>query len=169
MDEQGSEYVIKYARGISIYYKKKKIGLINIDRTGKGESIELQASKHPKYDNAPLILKKSNIEFDHRRKIRKLDEDNKEINGAWGFVDFMEAKFNPKDVELTDEVIRFLIDESAEVRTVAEINKELITEKKIQNYVESFKTKRKDSKEYSQARDFLKAYFDEGNKKIVDL
>ena len=29
--------------------------------------------------------------------------------------------------------------------------------------------KRKDSKEYSLARDFLKAYFDEGNKKIVDL
>ena len=169
MDEQGSEYVIKYARGISIYYKKKKIGLINIDRTGKGESIELQASKHPKYDNAPLILKKSNIEFDHRRKIRELDEDNKEIRGAWGFVDFMEAKFNPMDVELTDEVIRFLIDESAEVRTEPEVNKELITEKKIQNYVESFKTKRKDSKEYSQARDFLKAYFDEGNKKIVDL
>ena len=169
MDEQGSEYVIKYAGGISIYYKKKKIGLINIERTGKGESIELQASKHPKYDNAPLILKKSNIEFDHRRKIKKLDEDNKEITGAWGFVDFMEAKFNPIDVELTDEVIRFLIDESAEVRTVAEINKELITEKKIQNYVESFKTKRKDSKEYSQARDFLKAYFDEGNKKVVDL
>ena len=169
MDEQGSEYVIKYARGISIYYKKKKIGLINIDRTGKGESIELQASKHPKYDNAPLILKKSNIEFDHRRKIRELDEDNKEISGAWGFVDFMEAKFNPMDVELTDEVIRFLIDESAEVRTEPEVNKELITEKKIQNYVESFKTKRKDSKEYSQARDFLKAYFDEGNKKIVDL
>ena len=81
----------------------------------------------------------------------------------------MEANFNPVGVELTDEVIRFLIDESAEARTVAEINKELITEKKIQNYVESFKTKRKDSKEYSLARDFLKAYFDEGNKKIVDL
>ena len=169
MGEQGSDYVIKYARGISVYYKKKKIGLINIDRTGKGESIELQSSKHPKHDNAPLILKKSNIEFDHRRKIRELDEDNKEISGAWGFVDFMEAKFNPIDVELTDEVIRFLIDESAEVRTVAEVNKELITEKKIQNYVESFKTKRKDSKEYSQARDFLKAYFDEGNKKVIDL
>ena len=169
MGEQGSDYVIKYARGISVYYKKKKIGLVNIDRTGKGESIELQASKHPKHDNAPLILKKSNIEFDHRRKIRELDEDNKEISGAWGFVDFMEAKFNPIDVELTDEVIRFLIDESAEVRTVAEVNKELITEKKIQNYVESFKTKRKDSKEYSLARDFLKAYFDEGNKKVIDL
>ncbi len=169
MDEQGSDYVIKYAGGISVYYKGKKIGLILIERTGKGEFIHLQASKHPKYNNAPLILKKSNIKFDHRRKIKKIDEDNKEITGAWGFVDFMEANFNPVDVDLNDEVIKFLIDESTEAKSVVEINKELITKKKVQKYVETFKTKRKDSKEYSQARDFLKAYFDEGNKKVIDL
>jgi hypothetical protein len=169
MSEQGSEYVIKYAGGISVYFKKKKIGLININRTGKGEFIHLQASKHPKYHNAPLILKNSNIEFDHRRKIKEIDEVNKEITGAWGFVDFMEANFNPKNIELTNEVIKFLIDESAEARTVAEVNKDLITEKKIHNYVESFKTKRKDSKEYTEACDFLKTYFEDGNKKEIDL
>ena len=169
MSEQGSEYVIKYAGGISVYFKKKKIGLININRTGKGEFIHLQASKHPKYDNAPLILKNSNIEFDHRRKIKEIDEVKKEIAGAWGFVDFMEANFNPKNIELTNEVIKFLIDESAEARTVAEVNKDLITEKKIHNYVESFKTKRKDSKEYTEACDFLKTYFDDGNKKEINL
>lgn len=169
MDEQGSDYVIKYAGGISIYYKKKKIGLINIGRTSKGESIELQASKHPKYDNAPLILKKSKIEFDHRRKIKELDEDNKDITGAWGFVDFMEANFNPKDIDLSNEVVNFLINESAEARTVPDVNKELISERKIQSFVESFKTKRKDSKEYIEAVDFLKSYFDDGNKKEIDI
>ena len=169
MDEQGSDYVIKYAGGISIYYKKKKIGLINIHRTGKGEFIHLQASKHPKHNNAPLILKNSNIEFNHRRKIKELNEDNKEITGAWGFVDFMEANFNPIDIKLSNEVINFLIDESAEVRTVKDVNKELISEKKIQNFVESFKTKRKDSKDYKEAVDFLKSYFDDGNKKEIDL
>mgnify|MGYP007000409293 len=56
-----------------------------------------------------------------------------------------------------------------EARTVAEVNKELITEKKIHQYVESFKTKRKDSNEYTEARDFLKAYFDDKNKKEIDL
>ena len=116
-----------------------------------------------------MILKNSNIEFDHRRKIKELDETNKEITGAWGFVDFMETNFNPKNTELTNEVTKFLIDESAEVRTVAEVNKELITEKKIHQYVESFKTKRKDSNEYTEARDFLKAYFDDDNKKEIDL
>ena len=169
MDEQGSDYVLKYAGGISIYFKKKKIGLINVHRTGKGEVIELQASKHPKHGNAPLILTKSNIKFDHRRKIREVDEENKEIKGAWGFVDFMEAVFDPKEITLSNEVIKYLIDESAEARTVPDVNKDLITEKDIQNYVESFKNKRKDSKDYAKAVSFLNTYFDDANTKKIDL
>ncbi|MEL0208866.1 MAG: hypothetical protein VW915_08200, partial [Gammaproteobacteria bacterium] len=140
--EQGSDYVIKYAGGISVYYKKKKIGLINIHRTAKGEFIHIQASKHPKYDNAPLILTKSGIEFDHRRKIREVDEDNKEVTGAWGFVDFMEASFIASEKTLSREALKFLIDESSEARSNSDIFKNLISEKDIRNYVESFKTKR---------------------------
>ena len=167
--EQGSDYVIKYAGGISVYYKKKKIGLINIHRTGKGEFIHIQASKHPKYDNAPLILSKSGIEFDHRRKIREVDEDNKEVIGAWGFVDFMEANFIAGEKALSPEILKFLIDESSEARADSDTFKNLISEKDIQNYVESFKSKRKDSNEYKEAVNFLKTYFDDNNKKSIDL
>ena len=167
--EQGSDYVIKYAGGISVYYKKKKIGLINIHRTGKGEFIHIQASKHPKYDNAPLILSKSGIEFDHRRKIREVDEDNKEVIGAWGFVDFMEANFIAGEKTLSPEILKFLIDESSEARADSDTFKNLISEKDIQNYVESFKSKRKDSNEYKEAVNFLKTYFDDNNKKSIDL
>ncbi len=167
--EQGSDYVIKYAGGISVYYKKKKIGLINIHRTAKGEFIHIQASKHPKYDNAPLILTKSGIEFDHRRKIREVDEDNKEVTGAWGFVDFMEASFIASEKTLSPEALKFLIDESSEARSNSDIFKNLISEKDIRNYVESFKTKRKDSIEYKEAVNFLKTYFDDSNKKTIDL
>jgi hypothetical protein len=169
MGEQGSDYVIKYAGGISLYYKKKKIGLINIHRTGKGEFIEIQASKHPKYDNAPLVLTKSGIEFNHRRKIRGVDEDNKEVQGAWGFVDFMETSFSAKEKTLNNDVLKFLIDESSEARSNPDIFKDLISEKDIQNYVESFKTKRKDSNDYKDALNFLKTYFDDSNKKSIDL
>ena len=169
MSEQGSDYVLKYAGGISLYYKKKKIGLINIHRTGKGEYVELQASKHPKHNNAPLILSKSQIEFDHRRKIKDVDEENKEINGAWGFVDFMETSFIAAEKSLNKEVLKFLIEESAEARTNPDIFKLLINEKTIQNYVESFKTKRKDSNDYKEAVDYLRTYFDDSNKKTIDL
>ena len=167
--DQGSDYVIKYAGGISVYYKKKKIGLINIQRTGKGEFIHIQASKHPKHDNAPLILSKSGIEFDHRRKIREVDEDNKEVIGAWGFVDFMEANFIAGEKTLSPEILKFLIDESSEARADSDTFKNLISEKDIQNYVESFKSKRKDSNEYKEAVNFLKTYFDDNNKKSIDL
>ena len=169
MDEQGSDYVLKYAGGISLYFKKKKIGLINVNRTGKGETIHLQSSKHPKHENAPLILTKTNIEFNHRRAIREVDEVNKEVKGAWGFVDFMEADFDPKEITLSNEVMKYLIEESAEARTVPSINKDLITEKVIQDYVESFKNKRKDSTDYAKAVSFLKNYFQDSNKKKIDL
>ena len=72
-------------------------------------------TKHPKYNSAPLILSKSHIEFNHRRKVKELNEETKDYKGAWGFVDFMETNFNPKDISLNDEVIKFLIDESFEV------------------------------------------------------
>lgn len=169
MDEQGSDYVLKYARGISLYFRKKKIGFINIHRTGKGEFIEIQASKHPKYDNAPLVLTKSGIEFNHRRKIREVDEDSKEVQGAWGFVDFMETSFSAKEKTLNNEVLKFLIDESSEARSNPDIFKDLISEKVIQNYVESFQTKRKDSNDYKDAVNFLRTYFDDNNKKSIDL
>ena len=55
MDEQGSDYVLKYAGGISLYYQKKKIGAIQYSLESK-ENILNQNIKHPKHDNAPLIL-----------------------------------------------------------------------------------------------------------------
>ena len=56
MGEQGSDYVLKYARGISLYYRKKKIGFINIHRTGKGEFIEIPGILPRKSANLPTIL-----------------------------------------------------------------------------------------------------------------
>jgi hypothetical protein len=169
MDEQGSDYVLKYAGGISLYYKKKKIGLINAWQNAKGEAIEITASKHPKHDNAPLILTKSNIEFDHKRKFYDINEETKEISGACGFVDFMQTVFIAGDRTLSNDVLKFLIDESSEARTNPEIFKDLINQKKVLRYVESFQNKRKDSNEYKEAVHFLNTYFHDDNKKSIDL
>ncbi|MDA1009330.1 MAG: hypothetical protein O3C42_02105, partial [Bacteroidetes bacterium] len=131
--------------------------------------IYLQSSKHPKHENAPLILTKTNIEFNHMRKIREVDEIKREVKGAWGFVDFMMVNFDPKEITLSNEVMKYLIEESAEAKTVPSINKDLITDKVIQNYVETFKNKRKDSTDYVEAVSFLKNYFQDSNKKKIDL
>jgi len=169
MNEQGSDYIFKYAGGVSLYYKGKKIGAVNINPSTKGDTFSIQASKHPKHENAPLVFTKSNLEFEHRRKIREVNEDTKDYRGAWGFVDFMEAKFFSKDMILNAEVIKYLIDESSEARTNPGVFKDLISEKDIQRYVESFKSKRRDSNEYKEAVNFLKTYFDDTNKKMIDL
>jgi len=102
-------------------------------------------------------------------KLERVDEDNKEVQGAWGFVDFMETSFSAKEKTLNNEVLKFLIDESSEARSNPDIFKNLISEKVIQNYVESFKTKRKDSNDYKDAVNFLRTYFDDSNKKSIDL
>jgi len=162
-------YIFKYAGGISLYYKGKKIGAVNINPSTKGDTFSIQASKHPKHENAPLVFTKSNLEFEHRRKIREVNEDTKDYRGAWGFVDFMGAKFFSKDMILNAEVIKYLIDESSEARTNPGVFKDLISEKDIQRYVESFKSKRRDSNEYKEAVNFLKTYFDDTNKKMIDL
>ena len=169
MGDQGSDYVIKYAGDISIYYKKKKIGLIGIHRTNKGEWIQLQSSKHPKYKNVPIILTRSNIEFKHRRAIKNIDEEKKEYQGAYGFIDFMEAEYIASEKSLSKEALTLLVNESSEVRGNPEILKQLISEKKIQTYVEAFKNKRKDSSDYKNAVNFLKDYFDDNNKIDVDV
>ena len=81
----------------------------------------------------------------------------------------MEANFIAGEKTLSPEILKFLIDESSEARADSDTFKNLISEKDIQNYVESFKSKRKDSNEYKEAVNFLKTYFDDKNKKSIDL
>ena len=55
-------------------------------------------------------------------------------------------------------------------RNAIEANiKNIIKEKQIQKYIESFTSKRKDSNDYIQAVNFLKTYFDDSNKKRIEL
>ena len=49
MDEQDSDYVIKYAGGISLYYKKKKIGANQHSLKNRKEYIYIETSGHPKH------------------------------------------------------------------------------------------------------------------------
>lgn len=169
MDEHDSDYVIKYAGGISVYYLKKKIGAINIHFKNKKEYIYIETSAHPKHESAPLIFTKCGIEFDHKRKIREVDEVNKEIKGDGYRAEFKKAEFLASEKTISNEVLKFLIDESSEVRAVPEVAKKQVTSKKIDMYVEAFKQKRKDSNDYKEAVKFLREYFDDSNKKSIDL
>ena len=169
MDDHDSDYVIKYAGGISLYYLKKKIGAINIHLKNKKEYIAIETFGHPKHESAPLIFTKSGIEFDHKRKIREVDEVNREIKGDGFRAEFKKAEFLASEKTISNEVLKFLIDESSEVRADPEVAKKQVTSKTIEMYVEAFMHKSKGSNDYNEAVKFLREYFDDSNKKSIDL
>ncbi len=169
LKDYDSDYVLKYAGAIAVYYKGSKIGCIGGFVKSKESYIYMETCAIPKHNCAPLIFTKSNVEFNHMRIPHSLDEDTRKISGNGSRTDFKNTEFPASKVSLSEELIRFLIDESTETKEDPEIAKDVIREKKVKQYIEDFKNKRKDTKEYSEAVTFLKTYFDKSNKKKIEL
>lgn len=169
MVDHKSNFVIKYAGGITLYYKTTKIGGVNVKFINNKEYIGMSTTALPKYDCSPMLFKKSGIEFNHERKFRIEDEATKDIRGSSHNVHFKSAVFSPNEKSLNTELLQFLINESVNVIDDPETNKQLVTAKKINNYVGNFRGKRSDSNDYKEALNFLKNYYDDSNKKELDL
>ena len=169
IQEYESDYVLKYSGAIAVYYKGTKIGCISGIVKNKESYVYVETHAIPKYGCLPLKLTKSKIEFRHMRIPHSLDEQTRKISGNGSVTNLKKTEFPASSISLSEEVIRFLIDKSAEAINDPEIAKQVITEKKAKQYIENFKTKRSDSKEYSEAVNFLKTYFDPSNKIDIDL
>ena len=169
IQEYESDYVLKYSGAIAVYYKGTKIGCISGTVKNKESYVYVETHAIPKYGCLPLKLTKSKIEFRHMRIPHSLDEQTRKISGNGSVTNLKKTEFPASSISLSEEVIRFLIDKSAEAINDPEIAKQVITEKKAKQYIENFKTKRSDSKEYSEAVNFLKTYFDPSNKIDIDL
>lgn len=169
MDQQGSDFVIKYTGIISLYYKKKKIIGVNIVYNKGVENIELQAMKHPKHQNKALILKKSQITFNHFRSIREIDVENRNFKGSNQRIDLMSANFLPKVVTVKKELLQILIDDSVEVKTNQDMISKALTPQLVEGYIEAFKNSNKNSNDFKEAVKFLNTYYEDSNKKEIDL
>ena len=169
IQEYESDYVLKYSGAIAVYYKGTKIGCISGTVKNKESYVYVETHAIPKYGCLPLKLTKSKIEFRHMRIPHSLDEQTRKISGNGSVTNLKKTEFPASSISLSEEVIRFLIDKSSEAINDPEIAKQVITEKKAKQYIENFKTKRSDSKEYSEAVNFLKTYFDPSNKIDIDL
>ena len=169
IQEYESDYVLKYSGTIAVYYKGTKIGCISGIVKNKESYVYVETHSIPKYKCLPLKLTKSKIEFRHMRIPHSLDEQTRKISGNGSVTYLKKTEFPASSISLSEEVIRFLIDKSSEAINDPEIAKQVITEKMAKQYIENFKTKRSDSKEYSEAVNFLKTYFDPSNKKDIDL
>ena len=169
IQEYESDYVLKYSGAIAVYYKGTKIGCISGIVKNKESYVYVETHAIPKYGCLPLKLTKSKIEFRHMRIPHSLDEQTRKISGNGSVTNLKKTEFPASSISLSEEVIRFLIDKSSEAINDPEIAKQVITEKMAKQYIENFKTKRSDSKEYSEAVNFLKTYFDPSNKIDIDL
>ena len=98
-----------------------------------------------------------------------IDEKTRTIGGNGSRTNFKNTEFLASSASLNEEIVKFLIDESSEVIRDPEILKQVITEHDVKQYIEHFKTKKRDSKEYIEALNFLETYFDKSNKKTIDL
>ena len=169
LKDYDSDYVLKYAGAIAVYYKGSKIGCIGGLVKMKESYIYMETCAIPRHECAPLIFTKSKIEFNHMRKPHSIDEENRKISGNGSRTEFKNTEFSASETSLSEELIRFLIDESTETKEDPEVAKRVIREKEVKQYIEDFMNKRKDTKEYADAISFLKTYFDESNKKKIDL
>ena len=164
---EDSDYIIKYAGGITVYFKKRKIGEMYIKPFRKGDFVRWRVSKHHKHENKPLRLKKSGITFKTPRVLKITDRENRVYSGAYQYVDFMETTINPLNHNVSNEILSHLIEESADAKW--HHKDRIISGKQCAHHLENFQTKRKDSEEFLAAVDFIQTYFDENNYKEIDL
>lgn len=163
------DYVLKYSGAIAVYYKGSKIGCIGGSVKSKESYNYIETLAIPRHECVPLIFSKSKIEFKHMRIPHSIDEKTRTIAGNGSRTNFKNTEFLASSASLNEEIVKFLIDESSEVIRDPEILKQVITERDVKQYIEHFKTKKRDSKEYIEALNFLETYFDKSNKKTIDL
>ena len=164
------EHTIKYAGGITFYYKKKKFFGMGIRRNKKGEFIWIECYKNTKDNQMPVNFSSANITFDHSRKLEIEDVENKIINGTSGYVEWMVSTFDPSDVTISENFVEFIVNYSMEgCRQRYDGDKKFVSYMIMNKYLSNFKNKRKDSSDFKEAVDAIESFYNPKNIKTIDL
>ena len=164
------EHTIKYAGGITFYYKKKKFFGMGIRRNKKGEFIWIECYKNTKDNQMPVNFSSANITFDHSRKLEIEDVENKIINGTSGYVEWMVSTFDPSDVTISENFVEFIVNYSMEgCRQRYDGDKKFVSYMIMNKYLSNFKNKRKDSNDFKEAVDAIESFYNPKNIKTIDL
>ena len=164
------EHTIKYAGGITFYYKKKKFFGMGIKRNKKGEFIWIECYKNTKDNQMPVNFSSANITFDHSRKLEIEDVENKIINGTSGYVEWMVSTFDPSDVTISENFVEFIVNYSMEgCRQRYDGDKKFVSYMIMNKYLSNFKNKRKDSNDFREAVDAIESFYNPKNIKTIDL
>ena len=171
-DEKSDEtpsHTIKYAGGITFYFKKKKFFGMWLRRNTKGEFINIEVYKNTKHNQAPIHFKASDISFDHGGKLEIADLETKKLKGNHGYLEWMFTSFDPKSNNLTETFVEYLINYSKEGLIQRQnADEDFISYDMMKKYISDFKNKRKDSNDFKNAVKAIQDFYNPNNIKTID-
>ena len=164
------EHTVKYAGGITFYYKKKKFFGMGIRRNKKGEFIWIECYKNTKDSQMPVNFSSANIVFDHSRKLEIEDVENKIISGTPGYIEWMVSTFDPSDVTISEDFVEFIVKYSMEgCKQRYDGDDKFISYTTMNKHLSNFKNKRKDSNDFKEAVDAIESFYNPKNIITIDL
>jgi len=164
------EHTIKYAGGVTLYKNKKKFLGIGISRNQKGESVWIEVHKNAKDNQMPLNFSSTGLSFTHGGVLEITDIENKKIKGNCGYIEWMFARFDPSDISISQELIKFLYKYSMEgLKQRIEKDKRFIVYDTMKKHLQNFKNKRRNSNDFKEAVEAIQSFYDLNKIKVIEL
>ena len=163
-------YTIKYAGGVTFYKNKKKFFGIGIRRNQKGELVSLEAHKNAKDNQKPVTFSTTGVSFEHGGVLQIIDIENKKVKGNCGYIEWMFTHFDPKEVQISESFIEFLLKYSMEgLKQRIEKDEKFVVYDAMKQHLNNFKNKRRDSNDFKEAVKVIQSFYDPNKIKVVDL
>lgn len=164
------DHTIKYAGWITFYKNKKKFFGIGIRRNQKGEFIVMEAYKNAKDRQMPVTFSTTGVTFEHGGVLQITDIENKKIKGSCGYIEWMFTSFDPKEVQISESFIEFLLNYSMEgLKQRIEKDEKFVVYDAMKQHLNNFKNKRRDSNDFKEAVKVIQSFYDPNKIKIIDL
>ena len=164
------DHTIKYAGWITFYKNKKKFFGIGIRRNQKGEFIVMEAYKNAKDRQMPVTFSTTGVTFEHGGVLQITDIENKKIKGNCGYIEWMFTSFDPKEVQISESFIEFLLNYSMEgLKQRIEKDEKFVVYDAMKQHLNNFKNKRRDSNDFKEAVKVIQSFYDPNKIKIIDL
>ena len=164
--ETGSDlasYRIDYATRITLYFKKRKVAEIEVD---KKHNVKFNVLRSAKYNFALLTI--NDFEFEEKGKKIELDHETKMIKGSAGYPEWMRAEINlANTTKFTSNIVSATIKEASELRNndfKDQVNGKLINEK-----IATFEKRQRNSKAWQDAVKFIENFYSDKNRKKISI
>ena len=162
-NSDSARYRIDYATRISLYYDKRKVAEIEID---KKYNIKLSVLRSAKYSFSVLTI--NDFVFDLRGAKIVLDPDTKTYNGSPGYPEWMRGEINLANRnQFSPNIVSLTLKEASTLRDnefLDQPNGKLINEK-----IAIYEKRQRNSQAWQDAVKYLEHYYSDKNRKKISI